>query len=137
MRDVRGGSGTFNGRASISAASSQRAQRGPKLSSSPDEREEDASPSKSNFMSRNTGEGGFNWSDSMRTRAERSSSISGFFGGGGSGSGPNSGSPPSAAAHHKAPSVSSMEQPVKEVPKTPRAPDHFQERILKGDFYMD
>jgi hypothetical protein len=33
-----------------------------------------------------------------------------------------------------------MEPPVREMPPQPRAakkPDHFQERILKGDFYMD
>jgi hypothetical protein len=32
-----------------------------------------------------------------------------------------------------------MEPPVKEMPKAkePKVPDYFQERILKGDFYMD
>lgn len=33
-----------------------------------------------------------------------------------------------------------MEAPVREMPTQPKAskkPDHFQERILKGDFYMD
>jgi hypothetical protein len=30
-----------------------------------------------------------------------------------------------------------MEPPVREMPKEPKRPDAFQERILKGDFYMD
>ena len=35
-------------------------------------------------------------------------------------------------------SVAVMESPIKEMPKQPKAaPDSFQERILKGDFYMD
>ena len=37
-------------------------------------------------------------------------------------------------------SVSAMEQQQvrpKEVPKSQKMPDAFQERILKGDFYMD
>jgi hypothetical protein len=39
--------------------------------------------------------------------------------------------PATSAPSHSAP------EPPKEMPKSPRAPDHFQERILKGDFYMD
>ena len=42
--------------------------------------------------------------------------------------------------HARAVSVAAGEQPVKEMPTAPRermVPDHFQERILKGDFYMD
>ena len=130
MRDVRGGTGTFNGRASH-LASSQHNQSGRSLSSSPEDGEEVASPNKSNMFFRFTGEGGFNWSDQIRSRAERSSSISnGGHAGGGSAPAP----PP---LHHKAASVAAVEQPAKEAPKTPKAPDHFQERILKGDFYMD
>jgi hypothetical protein len=30
-----------------------------------------------------------------------------------------------------------MEPPARELPKEPRVPDAMQERILKGDFYMD
>lgn len=71
---------------------------------------------------------GFNWSEQIKNRAERSASISSQV-------------PSTAAAgprnHQKAASVSSTEQPIKEMPKSPRKPDHFQERILKGDFYMD
>lgn len=36
--------------------------------------------------------------------------------------------------------MAAVEQPVKEMPTAPKdrtVPDHFQERILKGDFYMD
>ncbi|KAL8991411.1 MAG: hypothetical protein Q9177_000159 [Variospora cf. flavescens] len=72
---------------------------------------------------------GFNWSEQLRSRAERSSSIT---------------SPPTSY-----PAVSSRERqaavaasppveiPAKAPPKAERVPDHFQERILKGDFYMD
>jgi hypothetical protein len=30
-----------------------------------------------------------------------------------------------------------MEPPTRDIPKQPKMPDAFQERILKGDFYMD
>jgi len=82
--------------------------------------------STSNSYSRRSGEG-FNWSESLRSRAERTSSISV--------------SPIAVQTappqHQRATSVAVMEPPVKEMPKTPKAPDQFQERILKGDFYMD
>jgi len=39
--------------------------------------------------------------------------------------------------HQRAKSVAIMEPPVREMPKQPRVPDAMQERILKGDFYMD
>lgn len=69
-----------------------------------------------------------NWSDQIRSRAERSASLT-----------QRQPAPTSAPAldHHKAASVAIPEQPVKEMPKAPKKPDHFQERILKGDFYMD
>ncbi|KAL1638538.1 hypothetical protein SLS58_008867 [Diplodia intermedia] len=38
--------------------------------------------------------------------------------------------------HHRAKSIATAE-PIREVPKVAKAPDAFQERILKGDFYMD
>ncbi|KAL9639885.1 MAG: hypothetical protein Q9164_000633 [Protoblastenia rupestris] len=71
---------------------------------------------------------GFNWSEQIRNRAERSASVT------------QRPSPPTTMTpqeHHKAASVAAPEQPIKEMPKVPRKPDHFQERILKGDFYMD
>lgn len=78
-----------------------------------------------------TGEG-FNWSENLRTRAERTTSIAGPSGG--------VGMPLGANNHSRAKSVATMEAPVREMPTQPKAskkPDHFQERILKGDFYMD
>lgn len=82
---------------------------------------------------------GFNWSEQLRSRAE--SAVA---------SGPRpsfsmASSPPRAAfhAHHdRAKSVSDMPNPAQlEAPKAPqpnpKKPDAFQERILKGDFYMD
>ena len=91
----------------------------------------------SNAFARRTGEGGFNWSDQMRSRAERSSSIAASPTGAGPPAGFSGGSGGGGGGHHKAASVATMEQPAREIPKTPKAPDHFQERILKGDFYMD
>ncbi|OAQ72729.1 hypothetical protein VFPPC_00625 [Pochonia chlamydosporia 170] len=82
---------------------------------------------------------GFNWSEQLRSRAE--SSVSG---------GPRpsfslASSPPRGTSHHdRAKSVSDMMQPPVQAPapaqpprQEPRKPDAFQERILKGDFYMD
>ncbi|MCJ1259763.1 hypothetical protein MMC24_007602 [Lignoscripta atroalba] len=124
MRDVRTGPGNLNGRASTSSASSP-SVKGRGLSSSP-ETALASSKKASNHFSRPSGEG-FNWSDQLRSRAERSSSITS----------PPIPPPASPSGHQRAVSVTVMEPPVKEMPKTPRAPDHFQERILKGDFYMD
>ncbi|KAJ4338974.1 hypothetical protein N0V95_007919 [Ascochyta clinopodiicola] len=67
---------------------------------------------------------GYNFAENLRSRAER-----------GSISGP---SPMlSAPTHQRAKSVAIMEPPVREMPKQPKQPDAMQERILKGDFYMD
>jgi hypothetical protein len=68
---------------------------------------------------------GFNFAENLRSRAERSS-ISGV----------NPISSPTAQ-HHRAKSVTVMEPPAREMPKVAKVPDAFQERILKGDFYMD
>jgi len=74
---------------------------------------------------------GFDFAEQMRQRAERSSISSGAFGM----SSPHQMQP---AAHHRSKSVATMEQPTKsELPKPAARPDAFQERILKGDFYMD
>jgi hypothetical protein len=43
----------------------------------------------------------------------------------------------SANGHQRAKSVAIMEPPAREMPKQPKVPDAMQERILKGDFYMD
>ena len=73
---------------------------------------------------------GFNWSDNFRNRAERTSiAAQGAVG-----------APLSANNHSRAKSVAVMEPPpVAQIPKPKetKRPDHFQERILKGDFYMD
>lgn len=84
---------------------------------------------------------GFNWSEQLRTRAE--SSVTGARPSFSFASGTGFGSPPRGAPHHdRAGSVSEMPQPpaqasaVKLKQERPK-PDAFQERILKGDFYMD
>ncbi|KAF7196062.1 hypothetical protein HII31_02688 [Pseudocercospora fuligena] len=79
-----------------------------------------------------TGSEGFNWSENFRTRAERTS-----IAGGSSGFGFGQGSSP--GRHDRSKSVAVMEPPAREMPKPKEQvrPDHFQERILKGDFYMD
>ena len=82
---------------------------------------------------------GFNWSEQLRSRAE--SSVSGSRPSFSLGS---SSPPANRATHDRARSVSEMAQPPNQMPpapvkqQQPRAkPDAFQERILKGDFYMD
>jgi len=81
-------------------------------------------------LSDNTGSADF-WNENMRNRAQRTSII-----------GPSLDAPvqvqqPAAATHIRAKSVANMESPPREIPKAQQRPDHFQERILKGDFYMD
>lgn len=82
---------------------------------------------------------GFNWSEQLRSRAESNVTA---------GTRPSfsfaSGSPPqnSTMHHDRAKSISDMPQPPTQAPvaKPPverKKPDAFQERILKGDFYMD
>ncbi|CBX98489.1 hypothetical protein IAQ61_007882 [Plenodomus lingam] len=78
------------------------------------------------LTSSSTGEG-YNFAENLRTRAER-----------GSMSGPSPGlMGPHGVSHQRAKSVAIMEPPVREMPKQPKVPDAMQERILKGDFYMD
>ncbi|KAL4794143.1 hypothetical protein BDV19DRAFT_198062 [Aspergillus venezuelensis] len=78
----------------------------------------------SNRSRRQIGEG-FNWSEALRTRAERGP-IS-----------PNSAQNPQIR-HQRAASIASMDQPAQEMPKQPKQqnnkPDFFQEKILRGDF---
>lgn len=85
--------------------------------------------------------GGFNWSDQLRSRAESSVSQNqrpSFS------TSPNYAKP--APIHDRAASVSEMPAPPTVVAApapaparkpAPRKPDAMQERILKGDFYMD
>ncbi|KAF2710489.1 hypothetical protein K504DRAFT_333220, partial [Pleomassaria siparia CBS 279.74] len=70
---------------------------------------------------------GYNFAENLRSRAERTS-ISSVH--------------PihvaqAQAHHHRAKSVTIMEPPAREMPKQAKVPDAMQERILKGDFYMD
>ncbi|KAG4031363.1 hypothetical protein MFRU_009g01410 [Monilinia fructicola] len=86
------------------------------------------------------GEGGFNWSEQLRSRAESTVSQS---------QRPSlSTSPPNnsrfhTTMHERAKSIGDVPSPPSAIPPTatPRParkqPDAFQERILKGDFYMD
>lgn len=64
---------------------------------------------------------GFNWSEALRSRAERAPSLGG---------------PPRQNGHQRAASIASMEQPGREIPRQPKQnkPDFFQEKILRGDF---
>ncbi|CAG7953727.1 unnamed protein product [Penicillium salamii] len=63
---------------------------------------------------------GFNWSEALRSRAERAPSLSG----------------PRQNGHHRATSIASMETPSRDMPRQPKQnkPDFFQEKILRGDF---
>lgn len=91
---------------------------------------------------------GFNWSEQLRSRAE-STVASGqrpsfSFASGVTGSPPRNGAVAPPGTHDRNRSVSEMPAPPAQTPK-PRSPprdtrpkpDAFQERILKGDFYMD
>ncbi|KAK0728968.1 hypothetical protein B0T21DRAFT_292132 [Apiosordaria backusii] len=91
---------------------------------------------------------GFNWSDQLRSRAEstvaQGARPSFSFASGLSASPPRAAPPPAPAStsfnprHDRARSVSDMPAPpAQSRPRAPQKPDHFQERILKGDFYMD
>ncbi|KAK4217010.1 hypothetical protein QBC37DRAFT_68334 [Rhypophila decipiens] len=92
---------------------------------------------------------GFNWSDQLRSRAESTVASGGprasfSFTSGLSASPPRSSvpsagaGPPAGVGHDRAKSVSDMPAPPAQAPRhRPQKPDAFQERILKGDFYMD
>ncbi|KAG0650781.1 hypothetical protein D0Z07_2847 [Hyphodiscus hymeniophilus] len=88
-------------------------------------------------VSARPGEGsGFNWSEQLRSRAESSVSQT---------QRPSFSTPNAAKPHDRNKSVSEMPTPPMAVPPPAAAParpaskkpDAFQERILKGDFYMD
>lgn len=143
LRDARAGSignGRYpplaSGSASVSGPSSSMAgvRRSPPLASTTttpatNTRSSASTSSPQNEKSnpsRRLGEG-FNWSEALRSRAERAPSISGPA------------QSPSTSRHHehqRAASIASMEQPVREIPKQPKQnkPDFFQEKILRGDF---
>jgi hypothetical protein len=68
---------------------------------------------------------GFDIAENMRSRAERTSVSA------------PSGMPGGPSTHHRAKSVTIMEPPKDFPAAQSKRPDAFQERILKGDFYMD
>ncbi|KAI1383427.1 uncharacterized protein F4822DRAFT_434546 [Hypoxylon trugodes] len=83
----------------------------------------------------------YNWSEQLRSRAE--SSVQGHrpnFGAGRHGSPPRGSN---GGPHDRSKSVSELPNPPQQAatvqPRQPERPkpDHMQERILKGDFYMD
>lgn len=88
---------------------------------------------RSNMNWRQTGEG-FNWTEALRTRAERAPSIS-------AGS-PNAPQAQASAVagqghhHQRSASIASTETPPRDMPKRTKQnkPDFFQEKILRGDF---
>ncbi|KAK4248167.1 hypothetical protein C7999DRAFT_31361 [Corynascus novoguineensis] len=86
---------------------------------------------------------GFNWSDQLRSRAESTvasgSRPSFSYGSGLSASPPRAAPAATSPRHDRAKSVSDMPAPPAQPPRAraPQKPDPFQERILKGDFYMD
>lgn len=88
---------------------------------------------------------GFNWSEQLRSRAEStvtSGSRPSFSFASGLNASPPRAHPipaPTSPRHDRARSVSDMPAPSAQPPRSraPQKPDPFQERILKGDFYMD
>lgn len=128
LRDSRAGSSSNNGRSPNSSSTSSASSRGRGASSSQASAGDYAKRLSNQFHAR-SGEG-FTWSEQLRSRAERSSSISS----------PISAAPPASPCEppRSAPFVAPEPPPQKPPAKKERqVPDHFQERILKGDFYMD
>ncbi|KAL2154482.1 hypothetical protein VTH82DRAFT_3158 [Thermothelomyces myriococcoides] len=88
---------------------------------------------------------GFNWSEQLRSRAESavsSASRPTFSFASGLGGSPPRASPPAATSRPRPDqprTVAEMPAPPAKSPRprAPQKPDPFQERILKGDFYMD
>lgn len=85
---------------------------------------------RSNASQLPTGEAA-NWTEALRSLAERASSIGGPI----SPQGPQP-TITQPGQHQRAASVAIMEQPVREMPKQfkQNRPDFFQEKILRGDF---
>ena len=129
MQTVRGGAGAGSGRNSSGTGSPTGKARGVSsstFSSSPSSSSHLHYPKHSSDAFRRSTEG-FNWPESLRSRAESSVER---------GAGPAAAAGP---AHGRAQSIAIAPpaiQPPQEIPKSAK-PDAFQERILKGDFYMD
>ncbi|KAL2215289.1 hypothetical protein M432DRAFT_146500 [Thermoascus aurantiacus ATCC 26904] len=141
LREVRGGGTTGNGRYSslgssmaakhrtASSASTSSSAHSPTASAAASTNKSIPQNERSNLSWRQLGEG-FNWSEALRTRAERAPSI------GAHSPGPQSAAGPQGHHHQRAASIASMEQSAREMPKQPRynKPDFFQEKILRADF---
>ncbi|RJE23271.1 hypothetical protein PHISCL_04386 [Aspergillus sclerotialis] len=139
LRDARGGS-LGNGRYPSSASSMTGPRRSASVASPSTTYNPTRSPpaSSSKFVTqsersdlswRHPGEG-FNWSEALRTRAERAPSIS-------NGSPSASQSVGAGHGHHqRSSSIASTERPTREIPNRAKQnkPDFFQEKILRGDF---
>ncbi|KAF2480801.1 hypothetical protein BDY17DRAFT_302414 [Neohortaea acidophila] len=126
LRDIR--TGSFSGQQAGSGGGGSPGQNGTSSSSNGSANKSSHTRTISSRDAKGRGSSeGFNWSDNLRSRAERTS-IAGQGGLGGA-----------AASPPRPQNVPPMEAPPVAPPKPkerPR-PDHFQERILKGDFYMD
>ena len=126
LRESRAGNGNNNGR-SPTESTSPPVGKGRGVSSS-QASAGDFAKRLSNQFNQRSGEG-FTWSEQLRSRAERSSSIT---------TQPTATSPVTAREPPRtAPMAPAEPTPPKPAKKERQVPDHFQERILKGDFYMD
>ncbi|TPX16458.1 uncharacterized protein E0L32_003752 [Thyridium curvatum] len=144
---VRGALPTPPGSAASSASASWRSQAAAAAAAASQASPANTSRSASDKFSPARTDQGFNWSEQLRSRAE--SSVTGSrpsfsFASGLNNSPPRPGAGGLSAHHHdRAKSVSDMPAPPAQAAamkprQDPRPkPDHFQERILKGDFYMD
>jgi hypothetical protein len=145
MRDMRSGSGNGNGNGNTRSSASKAHKKpppppptasygrglssftmlpSPPLSSIPSYNQNEPSPLTRDCYSA-AGSSGFDFAENMRIRAERSSISA------------TSGPPRSPPMHQRSKSMATMEAPAREMPKQPKVPDAIQERILRGDFYMD
>ena len=130
-RSVRAGSGSGSGGGGVTPPKSKDQNIAHQASM------QSKSRTASDFPSARPGEGGgFNWSEQLRSRAESSVSQTQRP----SFSAASPAKPP--AMHERSKSVSEMPAPPTTVSApvqrpARKQPDAFQERILKGDFYMD
>ncbi|KAK5173549.1 uncharacterized protein LTR77_002230 [Saxophila tyrrhenica] len=130
LRDIRTGSFSGGGGSGGPGSPGQNGTRSPPASSNGRSAPPNGTISSRDSKGRGSGAEGFNWADNFRTRAERTSIAAQGNGGVGL---------PAGSSHARAKSVAVMEPPPAAPPKAKeqKRPDHFQERILKGDFYMD
>lgn len=153
LRDVRGGSGSGNGRYPSSGSSPSATRRHTASSTSSTYSRDNPSSLSSSSSSAAAGTSiqklknersdqswrplgeGFNWSAALRTRAERAPSVGGSYPAS-SHLQPSMMNPNDPNAHQRSASIAIMEQPTREIPREPRQskPDFFQEKILRADF---